>query len=98
MCPYMRYARREVKETIESIGFLYDEDLVFPSTQGCVMNINDKDNQAIYIKFKENNNHIIHLKLYSTIVPKLLKHKEGRTIWNDRINKHRNIKKLINKI
>ena len=97
----MKYSKHVIKEQLASIGFLYDEELVYPSypsENGCVMNVDDKDYQYMRITFKDNNNHKVEIKPYSTIVPKLLKHKVGREIWNNQIKKKNNIKKLIDKI
>jgi hypothetical protein len=94
----MKYSKYVVKEHLESIGFLYDEELVYPSENGCVMNVDDKDYQYMRIKFRDNNNHKVEIKPYSTFKPKVLKHKVGREIWNNQIKKKNNIKKLIDKI
>ena len=86
-----------IKDTLHNMGLLYNDELVYPTGIGCVINLDSTEYQYIGIWFKDNDNRII-IKPYSTISYKLLKHKEGKKIWNDHINKYININKLIDKI
>lgn len=90
---------KKIIDTLTSIGFLYDEELIRWTFHGCVIHImNSEEYQWIIIKFKPLSNHRILLKEHGNSKPKVLKHKEARKIWNGIINKKNNIKLLIDKI
>ena len=96
----MKYSEERIKEKLNEIGFLYDPELVYThaDNEGCHMPIKGGEYQYIMVTFKDNNNHIVEQKFYSSITPKKLTHNEGREIWNDIINKKNNIKLLMDKI
>lgn len=94
----MAYSKDVIKEKLNEINFLYDEELIIPNDYGCVMYLNHDERQWISIKFKPLSSHRILFKRYISFEPIVIKHKEARKIWNNYIIKQRNIKKLINKI
>jgi hypothetical protein len=96
----MNNKQKQVIEKLNSIGFLYDPELVYTHKDyyGCHINIRDGIHHYITIVFNNDNNHNVGIKPYSTYKVKQLTHEEGRIIWNGIINKKNNLKLLIDKI